>query len=185
MRILTLLIGLSLGSLLLGCGEDKPPPPKDEAQQGMTSGFQWAILPPEAGKDLYGDWGPYFRPDTPDVRKAISGVLGALRAEMAREDLPEYVDTKIWREMLSSVLAKIPQYRCQVIGVERKDGKPFLFLNFVHEQSFTEDEKAGPEYVIDWLRKPVLVDDGGDWYWQAKYVPEDGTYEDIAINGEA
>ena len=82
--------------------------------------------------------------------------------------------------MLGGVLAQVPRYRCQVVGARDADGNPFLYLNFLHEDAFADEEDAQA-----WTRDLILVDDGGDHYWQVRYTPADGSYEDLQINGEA
>jgi hypothetical protein len=93
--------------------------------------------------------------------------------------------------MLSEVLGQVPNYRCQIIGIEGSkgdesaEGRPFLYLNFLHEQDFQNNASVEPGTADDWQKQLILVDDGGAWFWQVKYNPADGTYRDLRINGEA
>jgi hypothetical protein len=34
-----------------------------------------------------------------------------------------------------------------------------------------------------WKSRPYRVWDGGDWYFQLKYDPQDGTFHDLYVNG--
>ena len=182
-----LLSGLAVLLALSACGEPPPPTPEpDEAAEGTTAGVRWVILSPGEKTRFYDDWGPYDRPKTADVRAALEGAVGALEAERRREDLPEFIDKEIWREMLTGVLDTMPAYRCQAIGVTDEEGERFLYLNFLAEACFTPGEDYDPMLTDDeWREEAVLVNDGGDWFWQMQFDPDTGAYLDISINGEA
>ena len=178
--------------LLSACGEAETPTasspsggPSKGPSEGTTADIPWIILTPGEHTRFYSDW-QYERPKTEDVEKALEGAVQALETERRREDLPEFVDKRIWREMLTGVLKTMPGYRCQAIGVTDEDGKRFVYLNFLAEACFTPGEDYDPMLTDEeWRTEAQVVDDGGDWFWQMKYDPETGTLYDIEINGEA
>ncbi len=129
-----------------GCGDSPTPAPEPEytALIGKTAGFRWAILPPESGNDIYSDWGPFFLPKAAQVRKALDGVRARPQKETTVELDPKVGDTKIWHRMLKGVIEQLSHYRCQVLGVNRKEWRRYLYLNFVHEEDFRSNEPAPP-----------------------------------------
>lgn len=66
----------------------------------------------------------------------------------------------------------IQQYSRQYVGY-MKDGKRYVYGNF-----FRSDAK-----VPNAAREPVVVCDGGDWFWSIVYSLNSKTFQDIHFNG--
>jgi len=160
------------------CGNDPEP-----VRTGVTAGFEWAILSAESGNDLVSDSGPFFQAGADDVRAALEGIRDELQRQMTVELDPEVADTEIWREMVGEVIGRVPGYRCQVVGVVGEDERRYLYLNFF--VGIPPPEEGGHEPLADWTRRAYVVDDGGSAYWQVRYYPATGTFEEMWINGEA
>jgi hypothetical protein len=68
---------------------------------------------------------------------------------------------------------RAPAYKRQYVGV-LDHGRPLIHASFFCEAP------AG-----DWHRTPVIVDDGGDCYFQVDYDVHKRRFESIAVNGGA
>ena len=79
----------------------------------------------------------------------------------------------------SPLAKKLIRYNRQYVGVFR-DGRRVIYIN-----CFREDSKARWWMDRDWWTKPVVVDDGGDRYFQVWYDVESCEFSDLHINGEA
>lgn len=68
---------------------------------------------------------------------------------------------------------KIPTYKRQYIGITRKRRK-VIFINFFCEN-----------YRTNWRLTPIVVNDGGDCFFNVLYDPAAAAFSDLQINGEA
>lgn len=72
------------------------------------------------------------------------------------------------------IFKNLDQYRCQYFGIII-NGKRRIYCNFFWL----------PEYGENWRSNPVIVDDGGNWYFQLEYDIETGNCLNFSVNGEA
>jgi hypothetical protein len=72
------------------------------------------------------------------------------------------------------IYENLDQYRCQYFGII-VDGKKRIYCNFFW---FTDRRR-------DWRKKPVVVLDGGNWYFQLEYDVETGRCLNFMVNGES
>ncbi|ANQ51590.1 hypothetical protein MY04_4248 [Flammeovirga sp. MY04] len=80
-----------------------------------------------------------------------------------------YLEEKFYLEYLL-------KYRRQYFGYIDKQGNKILYINcFWSENSFHHKE---------WKETIVVVDDGGDHYWQIKFNLKTGGFFDLSVNGE-
>ena len=68
---------------------------------------------------------------------------------------------------------RLPTYKRQYWGL-LKDGKRVVFANFFCNALH-----------YDWLHQQVVVEDGGDCYFQIRYDVKTGTLSDLHVNGSA
>lgn len=68
---------------------------------------------------------------------------------------------------------RLPTYKRQYWGVLRNE-KRVIFANFFCDSLH-----------YDWRDQEVVVDDGGDCYFQIQYDVETGTFFDLYVNGSA
>lgn len=73
----------------------------------------------------------------------------------------------------SRILSRLPDYERQYFGLVQGDDK-LIQANF-----FCDGED------FDWRETAVLVEDGGDCYFQVIYNTDDETYLSLRINGES
>jgi hypothetical protein len=69
--------------------------------------------------------------------------------------------------------SKLAKYRRQYVGVMRS-GRKVIFVNFFCDA-----------FNADWKANPVVVDDGGDCFFNLLYDPGSSAFSDLQINGEA
>jgi hypothetical protein len=69
--------------------------------------------------------------------------------------------------------SKLAKYRRQYIGVTRS-GRKVIFVNFFCDA-----------FDADWKTRPVVVDDGGDCFFNLLYDPVSSTFSGLQINGDA
>ena len=113
----------------------------------------------------------YWTPSAETTIRAIEGVSAALDDLQARDD------------RAAAVKARLGDYRCQVLGVV-DEGRREVMLNFVDRADTLPDLEEGDD-PWDWRDTPIIVDDGGDAFWQAYYDPETGRFTAVNINGVA
>jgi hypothetical protein len=68
---------------------------------------------------------------------------------------------------------KIPKYKRQYIGIMRK-GRKVIFVNFFCDA-----------LNMNWKAAPVVVEDGGDCFFNVLYDPASAAFSDLRINGDA
>lgn len=87
--------------------------------------------------------------------------------------LPGYLLTFSF-ESIPSVADKIGTYQRQYAGLV-VEGRALIFVN-----ALCTDPTDGR-----WTSEPVVVDDGGDCFFQVYYDPSTGGFRELSINGEA
>ena len=95
-----------------------------------------------------------------------------------RQDLRRLIGVQSTRCcMPGRVLKTLDGARIQVVGTIRIGGKKALYLNAL-TSDYVED-------YVEFSTKAIKVCDGGERFWGALYDPEDGTFSELAFNGEA
>lgn len=147
------------------------------------------VVPAAHGKRFYfaapGEKITYFTPSLEQVFKVNAALLTITERE-------------------SRIAKRVIEYRYQIVGID--DGNKRLFVNafcWSHDEprdrapacpvQWELDLKTGkwvawpPDTCpnLDWLRKPVIVDDGGACYFNFKVDPKTGAVSDLEVNGEA
>jgi hypothetical protein len=119
--------------------------------------FVGVIVPEQRARGFYfDDHGRATSYWTPEVAHVLA-VAKALRARR-------------WKQH-PRIGIRLVEYRYHVVGVEI-DGKRLLYVN-----AFCTPES-------DWQRKSVVVDDGGDCYFQLSYDPAVKAILKLTVNGE-
>ena len=93
------------------------------------------------------------------------------------EELIQQIEPDILKYIQISnkeIFENINKYRCQYFGIIVK-GKKRIYCNFFY---LTKDEQ-------DWKINPVIVYDGGNWYFQLEYDVESKRCLNFEVNGEA
>jgi hypothetical protein len=67
----------------------------------------------------------------------------------------------------------VPDYKRQYLGI-LENGEQIIYANFFCDATFEE-----------WRQEFVLVNDGGDCFFQVKYNVATGEFYDFSVNGEA
>ena len=101
----------------------------------------------------------YWTPAAADIIGMEAGLADYLRTAAASRS-PD-----LWQKQAS--------YKRQYAGLVR-DGQRLVYASFFCD---TVDER--------WREQIVMVLDGGDCYFQLTYTIDQGTYQDLMINGEA
>lgn len=166
-----------------GCPENKPapPPPADDPPAKSAKPAATTLSTVRAP-------GPDFeRFAMPKVQGLVvgAGAAAPFYAEITGGTSPRYwtpekgqlVDLET--RLPGYLRAKAPpgsgprkdlaSYRRQYVGIER-DGRSYIFVN-----AFCETNRR------DWTRKPIVVEDGGDCYFQVEFDPDRRRFERLVI----
>lgn len=103
----------------------------------------------------------YWMPTEEDVANLENGLTTFLK-----ESNSTYQDT-------AAILERLPDYTRQYFGLVRAN-EELIYANFF----------CGGE-THDWLETPVVVDDGGNCYFQVLFNAEANTYLSLSVNGES
>ncbi|MCA9592692.1 MAG: hypothetical protein KC776_05255 [Myxococcales bacterium] len=154
---------------LLGCDQHKatppgaptsPPPEVASSPTAPANASERYIVPVERGAEFfrghYEDAGQYFEPTNAQVRAFEDHLADFLQSSKDPG--------------AGALAAKLHRYRRQFVGVVT-DGKRLVFGNF-----FCSDVPA---------TTPVIVDDGGDCYFNVFFDPTTGAFSKLIINGDA
>ncbi len=118
------------------------------------------ILPTSSG---------HYLPDSNDGRPARGWKPSKAVIKRAQPVILEYI-----KDSDQEIFENLDHYRCQYFGII-VDGKKRIYCNFFW---FTEDRR-------NWRTKPVVVLDGGNWYFQLEYDVETAKCLNFAVNGES
>ncbi|HEX8649328.1 MAG TPA: hypothetical protein VF708_00690 [Pyrinomonadaceae bacterium] len=123
------------------------------------------IVPGERGaefvKALSGKEGKeYWTPSKDDVRQL--------------EEKIEFYLRKVSDRRSPALWSKLKDYRRQYAGLV-ENGRKKIYANFFCKTA----------QITDWKMNPVVVEDGGDCFFQIKFDIEAGTFSDLYINGNA
>jgi hypothetical protein len=109
-----------------------------------------------------------WQPAESDVA-ALEAALPAALMSRPEIRVEHYSSEPIW--------ARFPQgWRRQYVGIVR-GGRHFLYGNFY------SGESAADSMGDRWRREPVLICDGGPYFFGAEYDVEAGRFTQIAFNG--
>jgi hypothetical protein len=134
------------------------------------TGYEGAIVPEERASELWkGAKGSeaegYWAPKKADVTKLEKG-------------LAAYVKQAAGETELGPGLAEdLPGYKRQYVGF-LEGGKKKIFVSFVCDGVL---EMMG----LDWAAEPILVEDGGQCFFEVHFDVDSGQYEKLAVRGEA
>jgi hypothetical protein len=119
-----------------------------------------AILPTSRGRYL---------PDSIDGRPTGGWKPSKAVIKRAQPVILEYI-----KDSDSEIYESLGQYRCQYFGII-VNGKKRIYCSFFR---LTEDKR-------DWRTRPIVVDGGGNWYFQLEYDVETARCLNFAVNGES
>ena len=106
-----------------------------------------------------------WTPAAADVEALEQRLPDHLRAALARQRPARGGKAPLWE--------RAKTYKRQYVGV-RRDGRRIVFANFFC--------RAWKE---DWRTEPIVVEDGGDCYFQVEYDVDKASFSNLQINGEA
>jgi hypothetical protein len=156
--------------VLAGCGADEPAAPAGPAR-GTAHGVEWVVMPAAVHHWFDSEGDAHWTPSAAQAEAAMKGIPALL--ERGSKQDPRAVAVK----------ARLASYKCQIVGVV-SEGRKLVHCNFIHE-SFSEPDIEEGDEPWDWREHPIIVDDGGDFFWQVRFDAEKGTYASVSINGEA
>ena len=99
---------------------------------------------------------------------------GGWRPSRATIEKAEPVILEYIKDSDQEIFEHLDQYRCQYFGII-VDGRKRIYCNFFW---YTENKK-------DWRTRPIVVMDGGNWYFQLEYDVETDRCLNFAVNGES
>ena len=145
---------------------EKPRP--DESPRG-------AVLTGQAALDVAQIVCRYFEPGSISLWEPDP-------AEIARLEklLPEFMAGQKTPEDYQP----LHEYYRQYVGVVR-DGKKRICVNFFHYGFVKESVQRGREAEDFWKRDPIIMDDGGAYYFFIQFDLETGTFSQLRFNGYA
>jgi hypothetical protein len=149
------------------------------AEQAGTVGGVYVHLPeyegviwPEGHGWVYDDTlFPYWTPTAEVVAAAESRLPAFLRSFPPNLGEPEA--DWLQRHSAPLILPKLREYKRQYSGI-LLEGRLALFINLFLDRG-----------MENWVTTPVDVDDGGYYYFQVVYRPEEGDFVRFWVNGEA
>ncbi len=153
------LVGLSFAS-----AQVTPAKADEPFEVVKTEEFEGVIVPREKASDFMKAFSGIEEKDTwtpgrTDVLKLERGIESFLKKAAPKES------QDLW--------TKIRTYKRQYVGITRK-GRKAIFVNFF----------CGT-FDLSWKDAPVVVEDGGDCFFNVLYDPASAAFSDLRINGEA
>lgn len=109
------------------------------------------------------------------AEELLRGVLGKEPGKMWEPTEAEVDDllTALPATASKHISKDLDEYHAQFVGIGESTGKR-IFGNF-----FCDDASK------DWKTEPVVVQDGGDCFFQVSYDPDTGDFGGFFVNGEA
>lgn len=77
----------------------------------------------------------------------------------------------------NGIIENIEEYGYQYVGITIKK-KKYIYINAFHTSMFDFDNIGNK-----WKTKPIIVCDGGDYFWGILFNLETQEFEQLAING--
>ena len=111
----------------------------------------------------------HYLPDSNDGRPTGGWKPSKAVIKRAQPVILEYI-----KDSDKEIFENLDQYRCQYFGIII-NGKKRIYCNCFW---FTEDRR-------NWRTKPVVVLDGGNWYFQLEYDVETAKCLNFTVNGES
>jgi hypothetical protein len=175
-NILKLAIGILLLINLTACNalsDDKPPvditstaTAKSPESPTVTADQNWVIITKERAEEMgvalwLAESDGFWTPSEDDILKLEGEIAGYLRQNSNQF----YRQPPVWE--------RLDEYQRQYIGLER-GGRQIIYGNY-----FCNSEG------INWRQELVIVEDGGECYFQVEYDVESGLFIKLLVNGEA
>ena len=137
-----------------------------EITQTVTADQDWVIISKEQAEEMgIGSW--LVESDdfwTPSENNIL--ILEETIAEYLSQNSNQfYRQPPVWQ--------RLDEYQRQYIGLER-GGVQIIYGNYFCNN-----------LGINWRQKLVIVDDGGDCYFQVEYNVDDGMFTMLMVNGES
>ena len=162
-------IGILLLINLAACdalSNDEPPvniPSTATAESPKVVANQdWVIVTKEQAEEIaswLGGSGGFWTPSADDIFKLEEGLVEYL----SQNSSYFYRQPPAWEQL--------DEYQRQYIGLER-GGRQIIYGSFFCNN-----------LGMDWRQKLVIVEDGGDCYFQVEYNVEDGAFIMLMVNG--
>ncbi len=99
----------------------------------------------------------WWTPAPEDIRRFEKGLPGYLKSGQGAE-----------------LVGKLARYKRQYFGIKTKEDR-WILVNFFCSNWGDRD----------WRKDRIIVDDGGDCYFQLEFNPKIGIYRNLMINGDA
>jgi len=136
-----------------------------EADHYKTQKFDVAIFPANS-RDLIG--GQRFTPTRADIDRAER----ALKIELKN------LNTNLQNQSSTPIIhRKLRKYKRQYFGYIDKHGDQILLINCFWSNDKGEHDR--------WLRKMIMVYDGGSYYWNIKFNLDKNELFELRVNGYA
>ena len=137
-----------------------------EITQTATADQNWMIVTNEQAEETgIASWlvesDGFWAPSVDDIFKLEEG----LAEYLSQNSSYFYRQPPVWE--------RLDEYQRQYIGLER-GGRQIIYGNFFCNN-----------LGMDWRKKLVIVDDGGDCYFQVEYDVDQGMFTMLMVNGES
>jgi hypothetical protein len=157
-------LNLAMGILLLISLVSCSTPPLESLTLEVDQ--NWVIVTREQAEGMgVASWlvgsGNFWTPSADDIFKLEEG----LAEYLSQNSSYFYRQPPVWQ--------RLDEYQRQFIGLER-GGRQIIYGNFFCNN-----------IGMDWRKILVIVDDGGDCYFQVEYDVESGLFIKLMVNGEA
>ena len=155
-------LNLAMGILLLISLVSCSAPPLESLTLEVDQ--NWVIVTREQAEEM-ASWlvgsGNFWTPSVDNIFKLEDG----LAEYLSQNSSYFYRQPPVWQ--------RLDEYQRQFIGLERGD-RQIIYGNFFCNN-----------IGMDWRKILVIVDDGGDCYFQVEYDVESGLFIKLMVNGEA
>ena len=108
--------------------------------------------------------------------------------DLVQEILDKAIDEKEFDFLKKPIKKNIEKYYRQYVPYINKNGERVIDINAFCEilENPPNPEKGINEWTeMDWKNEFVMVDDGGNCYWQITINIDTKTYKDLMVNGVA
>jgi hypothetical protein len=164
LRTFVVSLAVVLMGLCFASAQQSPAKADEPFEVVKTEEFEGVIIPREKASDFMKAFSGIeeketWTPGRTDVLKLEKGIESFLKKAAPKRS------QDLW--------TKIPTYKRQYVGITRK-GRKVIFVNFFCDA-----------FNSNWKAAPVVVEDGGDCFFNVLYDPTAAAFSDLRINGEA